>query len=68
MPSRLGPIETDLLGPVDDEFRKRTSKTFALRRIGVPEDVAPTVVFLASDAASYYAGQTFCPNGGDLML
>jgi 3-oxoacyl-[acyl-carrier protein] reductase len=63
-----GPIETDLLGPVDDEFRRRTSMTFALRRIGMPEDVAPTVVFLASDAASYYAGQTFCPNGGDLML
>jgi 3-oxoacyl-[acyl-carrier protein] reductase len=63
-----GPIETDLIGPVDDEFRKRTSMTFALRRIGLPEDVAPTVVFLASDAASYYAGQTFCPNGGDLML
>jgi 3-oxoacyl-[acyl-carrier protein] reductase len=63
-----GPIETELIGPIDDEYRKRTSMTFALRRIGLPGDVAPTVVFLASDASSYYAGQTFCPNGGDLML
>jgi NAD(P)-dependent dehydrogenase (short-subunit alcohol dehydrogenase family) len=34
----------------------------------VPEDVAPTAVFLASEASNYYAGQTLCPNGGDVML
>jgi hypothetical protein len=26
------------------------------------------VVFLASDEASYYVGQTLGPNGGDVML
>jgi 3-oxoacyl-[acyl-carrier protein] reductase len=26
------------------------------------------VVFLASDEASYYVGQTLSPNGGDVML
>jgi 3-oxoacyl-[acyl-carrier protein] reductase len=63
-----GPIETDLIGPVTDEWRREKSQIFALRRIGVPEDVAPTAVFLASDASNYYAGQTLCPNGGDVML
>ena len=63
-----GPIETEMIGPLTDEARKRGSALFALRRFGVPEDVAPTAVFLASDAASYYAGQTLCPNGGDVML
>jgi 3-oxoacyl-[acyl-carrier protein] reductase len=63
-----GPIETEMLGPLSDEARKRGSAVFALRRFGVPEDVAPTAVFLASDDASYYAGQTLCPNGGDVML
>ena len=63
-----GPIETDLLGPIDEEYRRRTPGRFALRRLGRPDDVAPTAVFLASDAANYYAGQTLCPNGGDVML
>jgi len=63
-----GPIETDLIGPVTDEYRTKTSAGFALRRLGIPDDVAPTAVFLASDASGYYAGQTLCPNGGDLML
>jgi 3-oxoacyl-[acyl-carrier protein] reductase len=63
-----GPIETDMLGPVSEEARRRGSALFALRRFGVPDDVAPTAVFLASDAAGYYAGQTLCPNGGDVMF
>jgi 3-oxoacyl-[acyl-carrier protein] reductase len=57
-----------MIGPVSEEARSRGSALFALRRFGVPEDVAPTAVFLASDAAGYYAGQTLCPNGGDVML
>jgi 3-oxoacyl-[acyl-carrier protein] reductase len=62
-----GPIETDLMGPITDEFRREKSAIFALRRLGLPEEVAPTAVFLASDDSSYYAGQTLCPNGGDIM-
>jgi 3-oxoacyl-[acyl-carrier protein] reductase len=62
-----GPIETDLIGPITDEFRREKSAIFALRRLGRPDEVAPTAVFLASDDSSYYAGQTLCPNGGDLM-
>ncbi len=63
-----GPVETDLIGPVTDEYRRRTSSAFALRRLGQPEDIAPTAVFLASDASHVYAGQTLGPNGGDVML
>ena len=62
-----GPIETDLIGPISDEFRREKTVIFALRRFGLPEEVAPTAVFLASDDSSYYAGQTLCPNGGDIM-
>jgi 3-oxoacyl-[acyl-carrier protein] reductase len=63
-----GAIETELIGPVTDEFRREKSAIFALRRLGLPDEVAPTAVFLASDDASYYAGQTLCPNGGDIMM
>ena len=63
-----GLIETELVGPITDENRRERSAVLALRRIAGPEEVAPTAVFLASDAASYYSGQTLSPNGGDTML
>ena len=39
-----------------------------LARAGEPEEVAATVAFLASDAASLFVGQTLGPNSGDVML
>lgn len=39
--------------------------TVPLRRFGQPHEVAAAAVFLASDQASYFTGQT---NGGDVML
>jgi 2-hydroxycyclohexanecarboxyl-CoA dehydrogenase len=37
-------------------------------RLGVPEDVAPAVVFLASDDAGYITGQTLSVSGGLTMV
>jgi len=39
-----------------------------MRRIGEPSDIAPAVVFLASDDASYITGQTIYADGGRLGL
>lgn len=39
-----------------------------LKRLGRPEEIAPMVVFLASDAASYITGQVFSINGGLNMV
>jgi len=36
-------------------------------RLGVPDDVAPAVVFLASDEASYMTGESINLSGGLLM-
>jgi len=36
-------------------------------RFAWPEDIADSVMFLLSDAASYYHGQTLSPNGGGHM-
>ena len=40
-----------------DANRSKIERQYALRRIGFPQDVAPMVVFLASDATSWVTGQ-----------
>ncbi|MGO8484804.1 SDR family oxidoreductase, partial [Rhizobium leguminosarum] len=46
----------------------RKAAELPLGRFGEPEEVASTVSFLASPAASLFVGQTLCPNSGDVML
>lgn len=62
-----GPIETPLVRDTTPEDRAATNARLPIGRVGRPEEVAPTVLFLASAAASYYVGQVLGPNGGDVM-
>jgi len=48
--------------------REKIVKQYPLRRIGAPSDVAPTVAFLASDAAGWITGQVLSVNGGFCMV
>jgi NAD(P)-dependent dehydrogenase (short-subunit alcohol dehydrogenase family) len=43
-------------------------RSYPLKRIGQPSDVAPIVAFLASDAASWITGQVISVNGGFAMV
>jgi 3-oxoacyl-[acyl-carrier protein] reductase len=47
-----------------EEHRAKAAAATPLRRVGVPEDVAAVIVFLASDDAGYVSGQTIEINGG----
>ena len=63
-----GPINTPLVMELSDDWRERKKSELPLGRFGEPEEVAETVAFLASPAASLFVGQTLGPNSGDVML
>lgn len=62
-----GLIETAMTSEMPSAAREHYLNTIALGRSGSPEDVAPVVTFLASDAARYVTGQTLVVDGGFLM-
>lgn len=51
-------------GFLESDFRKHTEAQTPLGRIGVPKDIAPAVVFLASDDASWITGESLFIAGG----
>lgn len=52
------------LGVDPEEYRTRSAAATPLRRVGLPEDVASVVAFLASEEAAFVSGQTIEINGG----
>ena len=61
-------IRTDLYNFKPDDVRKGITDTYPLRRVGEVEDVAATALFLATKDGDFFAGQTLCPAGGDVMV
>jgi 3-oxoacyl-[acyl-carrier protein] reductase len=62
-----GMVETEGLhavGFVESDFRKQVESQTPLGRIGQPRDIAPAVVFLVSDDASWITGETLYIAGG----
>lgn len=51
-------------GITESDFRKQTEQATPLGRIGLPKDIAPAVVFLASDDAGWITGETLFITGG----
>lgn len=59
-----GFIETDMTVELpDDKFAERIS-SIKMQRIGKPEEVANTILYLASDLSSYVTGQVIGVDGG----
>ena len=52
------------LGLEPDEFRRLNAEANPVKRVGMPEDIAATAAFLASDEGSYVTGQTLYVDGG----
>ena len=62
-----GFIETSMTDVLKDEVKEEITKNIPLKRIGVAQDVANVVKFLASEDSSYITGQVIHVDGGMLM-
>lgn len=59
-----GVIATDMMKGFDEKTLKALAEETPLQRLGTPEDVANTAVFLAGERAGFITGQVISVNGG----
>ena len=59
-----GYIQTDMVSDLNDKFKDELLKMIPLGRIGNPDEIAATVLFLSSENAGYITGETISVNGG----
>ena len=59
-----GYISTDMVNELNDVIKENFKKAIPVKEFGMPEDIANTCVFLASDAAKYIVGEVIKIDGG----
>jgi 3-oxoacyl-[acyl-carrier protein] reductase len=62
-----GFIDTDMTRALSEEQRAQLATQIPLGRLGSPDDIAATVLYLASPAGAYVTGETLSVNGGMYM-
>ena len=61
-----GMTDTGMLeGNISEEIIQKEIGYKAIKRLGLPQDIANTVLFLASDRSKYITGQVFRVDGGN---
>lgn len=63
-----GFIRTPMTDVLSEEQKNKISANIPVEKLGEPEDIAYTAVFLASKEAGYITGQTINVNGGLLRV
>jgi NAD(P)-dependent dehydrogenase (short-subunit alcohol dehydrogenase family) len=63
-----GPIETGMLNRFTGTAEKKAALVAGvpLKRVGMPDEIAQTIVFVASDKASFITGASIAVDGGKL--
>lgn len=59
-----GVISTEMNGNISEEIMDELKEETPIGRIGTPEDIAETALFLASPKASFITGEVISVNGG----
>ena len=59
-----GWTKTDMTQAFSEDFQRERISRIPLGRIGQPEDIAPLVLFLASDNSNFITGQIIYVDGG----
>ena len=63
-----GPIWTPLIASsFDKEKNSEFGSDSPMKRAGMPNEVAPSFLFLATDDSSFISGQVLHPNGGEIV-
>jgi 3-oxoacyl-[acyl-carrier protein] reductase len=62
--TRMTRATAERLGVDYDAFKIGAASQIALRRVGLPEDIASVIAFLCSEEASFVSGQTLYVRGG----
>ena len=62
-----GYVETDMVRAVPENVLEKIVRTIPVGRLGQPEDIARSVLFLAADEAGFVTGSTLSINGGQHM-
>lgn len=62
-----GYIDTDMIRAIDEATHQQRLDSIAMGRVGTPQDVANTALFLASDLSAYVTGQVIGVDGGMLI-
>jgi 2-hydroxycyclohexanecarboxyl-CoA dehydrogenase len=63
-----GPTETPLFASQPEKMREALIGAIPMRRVAKPSEVADTILFFASDRASYVTGQVLSVSGGLTMV
>ncbi|MET0090750.1 MAG: acetoacetyl-CoA reductase [Candidatus Thiodiazotropha sp.] len=62
-----GYVATDMVRAVPEAVLEKIIKTIPVGRLGEPEDISRSVLFLIADDASFITGSTLSVNGGQHM-
>ncbi|MCB1859447.1 MAG: acetoacetyl-CoA reductase [Gammaproteobacteria bacterium] len=62
-----GYVETDMVRAVPQEVLQKIIKTIPVGRLGTPDDIARSVLYLVADENSFITGSTISINGGQHM-
>lgn len=62
-----GYVHSRMTEGLDEDQRRFLTSQIPMGRTGVPEEIAPAVVFLCSDQAAYITGQVLNVDGGMVM-